>query len=147
MMKVFCLFFLIPYICARGEEDKMSQHDGVESQHDGGKSQHDGGKSQHDGVESRLNDYQRKIINKEAAENYFIMTDKETKHNPRFVRIKATESTSVASTYTYFLTLLWVVFGILIGQVIRDAFSQYRDQKKQAAAQLVTHIQKKSSCK
>merc|ERR1719318_1317931 len=123
MMKVFCLFFLIPYICARGEEDKMSQHDGVESQYDG--------------LESRLNDYQRKIMNKEAAENYFIMTDKETEHNPRFVRIKATESTSVASTYTYFLTLLWVVFGILIGQVIRDAYSQYKDQKKPATDQLV----------
>merc|ERR1719318_1012500 len=126
MMKVFCLLFLIPSICARGEqgeEDKMSQFDGGESQLDGGESQHDGG-------ESRLEDYQRKIINKEAVENYFIMKDNGYKYNPRFVGIKATKITSIASTsYSYFLTLLWVVFGLLIGQVIREVFSQYRDQQ------------------
>ena len=85
MKKVFCLLFLIPYISAmreEGKEDRMS----LPFWHQ-------------DGGERGLNDYQRRIINKvknvkevdnnnlmlqEAAENYFIMLDKENNgYNPR----------------------------------------------------------------
>eukprot|EP00090_Calanus_glacialis_P041713 TRINITY_DN74233_c0_g1_i1.p1 TRINITY_DN74233_c0_g1~~TRINITY_DN74233_c0_g1_i1.p1 ORF type:complete len:194 (+),score=30.67 TRINITY_DN74233_c0_g1_i1:36-617(+) len=80
-----------------------------------------------------LNTYKRGIIDKEAAENYYVMGDTENEQNEHNSLNEARTSLIKISVQApayglTSLTLFWILFGILTGQVIRTVLNKHHPQ-------------------